>query len=165
MRQSMLITAAEMSRPMLFSQAIVIVAFLPIFTFQRVEAKIFSPMAYTLSFALLGSLIISLTLIPVLLSYLLGPQLTESHNPLVHSMEQRYRTLLEAVLPNPRKLFIGAGLALALSLASSPLIGTEFMPKLDEGNIWLTITLPTPVSLSRAKLLEEEIRASIREFQ
>ncbi len=164
MRQSMLITAAEMSRPMLFSQAIVIVAFLPIFTFQRVEAKIFSPMAYTLSFALLGSLIISLTLVPVLLSYLLGPRLTESHNPLVHSMEQRYRTLLEAVLHSPRKLFIGAGLTLALSLGSSPLIGTEFMPKLDEGNIWLTITLPTPVSLSRAKLLEEDIRASIREF-
>jgi cobalt-zinc-cadmium resistance protein CzcA len=164
MRQSMLITAAEMSRPMLFSQAVVIVAFLPIFTFQRVEAKIFSPMAYTLSFALLGSLIISLTLIPVLLSYMLGPKLTESHNPLVHAMEQRYRSLLEAVLANPRKLFVAAGLALTLSLASSPLIGTEFMPKLDEGNIWLTITLPTPVSLNRAKLLEHEIRASIREF-
>jgi len=164
MRQSMLITAAEMSRPMLFSQAIVIVAFLPIFTFQRVEAKIFSPMAYTFSFALLGSLIISLTLVPVLLSYLLGPRLTETHNPLVHSMEQRYRTWLEAVLRSPRRLFIGAGLALALSLASSPLIGTEFMPKLDEGNIWLTITLPTPVSLSKAKLLEEDIRKYILEF-
>jgi cobalt-zinc-cadmium resistance protein CzcA len=109
-------------------------------------------------------LIISLTLIPVLLSYMLGPKLTESHNPLVHFMEQRYRSLLEAVLANPRKLFIAGGIALALSLASSPLIGTEFMPKLDEGNIWLTITLPTPVSLNRAKRLEEEIRASIREF-
>src|SRR5690348_5785198 len=121
-------------------------------------------MAYTLSFALLGSLIISLTLIPVLLSYMLGPKLTESHNPLVHAMEQRYRSLLEAVLAKPRKLFAVAGIALALSLASTSLIGTEFMPKLDEGNIWLTITLPTPVSLNRAKRLEEEIRASIREF-
>ncbi len=164
MRQSMLLTAAEMSRPMLFSQAVVIVAFIPIFTFQRVEAKIFSPMAYALSFALLGSLIISLTLVPVLLSYLLGPKLTESHNPLVHAMERRYQTLLEAVLRSPRKLFISAGLALALSVGSSPLIGTEFMPKLDEGNIWLTITLPTPVSLSRAKMLEQEIRATIHEF-
>ncbi|ODT67560.1 MAG: acriflavin resistance protein [Nitrosomonadales bacterium SCN 54-20] len=164
MRQSMLITAAEMSRPMLFSQAVVIVAFLPIFTFQRVEAKIFSPMAYTLTFAMLGSLIISLTLIPVLLSYMLGPKLTETHNPLVHAMEQRYQKLLEAVLAKPRKLFAVAGIALILSLASTPLIGTEFMPKLDEGNIWLTITLPTPVSLDRAKRLEEKIRASILEF-
>lgn len=73
MRQSMLMTATEMARPILFSKAILIIAFLPIFTFQQVEAKIFTPMAFTLSFALLGSLILSLTLVPVLMSYLLGP--------------------------------------------------------------------------------------------
>jgi heavy metal efflux system protein len=164
MRQSMLMTTAEMARPILFSKAILIIAFLPIFTFQRVEEKIFSPMAFTLTFALLGSLLISLTLIPVLLSYLVGPRLTESHNPLIHAMERRYLTLLEAVLRHPRKLFIGAGLMLALSLASSPLIGTEFMPKLDEGNVWLTITLPTPVSLNKAKDLERDVRARLLEF-
>ena len=164
MRQSMLMTATEMARPILFSKAILIIAFLPIFTFQRVEAKIFSPMAMTLSFALLGSLIISLTLVPVLLSYLQGSKLTESHNPLVHGMERYYRMLLEAVLRHPRRLFIGAGLTLALTLSSIPWIGTEFMPKLDEGNIWLTITLPTPVSLSKAKALEKDIRADLSKF-
>ncbi|MGZ4967940.1 MAG: efflux RND transporter permease subunit [Methylobacter sp.] len=164
MRQSMLMTAVDLARPILFSKAIIIIAFLPIFTFQRVEAKIFSPMAFTLSFALLGSLIISLTLVPVLLSYLIGPRLIESHNPLVEGMERRYRSVLEAVLGHPRKLFIGAGLTLVLSLASTPLIGTEFMPKLDEGNIWLTITLPTPVSLAKAKVLEQDIRGRLREF-
>lgn len=164
MRQSMLMTAADMARPILFSKAIIIIAFLPIFTFQRVEAKIFSPMAYTLSFALLGSLILSLTLVPVLLSYLIGPRLTESHNPMVHRMELFYESLLVAILRRPAKLFIGAVLTLILSLASTPLIGTEFMPKLDEGNIWLTITLPTPVSLSRAKLLEEGVRERLSEF-
>ncbi|MDD5409950.1 MAG: CusA/CzcA family heavy metal efflux RND transporter [Methylobacter sp.] len=164
MRQSMLMTAVDLARPILFSKAIIIIAFLPIFTFQRVEAKIFSPMAYTLSFALLGSLIISLTLVPVLLSYLMGPRLVEVHNPLVDGMERRYRAILEAVLRHPRKLFMGAGLTLALSLASTPLIGTEFMPKLDEGNIWLTITLPTPVSLAKAKVLEQDIRGHLREF-
>jgi cobalt-zinc-cadmium resistance protein CzcA len=164
MRQSMLITAADMARPILFSKAIIIIAFLPIFTFQRVEAKIFSPMAFTLSFALLGSLIITLTLVPVLLSYLLGPRLTEAHNPLVHKMEQNYSTILAWVLRNPRKLFAGSGLALALSLATTPLIGTEFMPKLDEGNIWLTITLPTPVSLTKAKTLELDVRAKLEKF-
>jgi cobalt-zinc-cadmium resistance protein CzcA len=164
MRQSMLMTAVELARPILFSKAIIIIAFLPIFTFQRVEAKIFSPMAFTLSFALLGSLIISLTLVPVLLSYLIGPRLIESHNPLVEGMERNYRALLEAVLRHPRKLFIGAGLALILSLGSTSLIGSEFMPKLDEGNIWLTITLPTPVSLTKAKVLEQDIRSRLREF-
>ncbi len=164
MRQSMLMTTTEMARPILFSKAILIIAFLPIFTFQRVEEKIFSPMAMTLSFALLGSLIISLTLVPVLLSYLQGPKLTELHNPLVKNMERYYRKLLEAVLRHPRRLFIGAGLTLALTLSSIPLIGTEFMPKLDEGNIWLTITLPTPVSLSKAKELEKNIRKDLRKF-
>jgi len=164
MRQSMLMTAVDLARPILFSKAIIIIAFLPIFTFQRVEAKIFSPMAFTLSFALLGSLIISLTLVPVLLSYLIGPRLIESHNPLVEGMERRYRSALEAVLRHPRRLFLGAGLTLVLSLASTPLIGTEFMPKLDEGNIWLTITLPTPVSLAKAKVLEQDIRGHLREF-
>jgi cobalt-zinc-cadmium resistance protein CzcA len=165
MRQSMLTTTVEMARPILFSKAILIIAFIPIFTFQRVEEKIFSPMAFTLTFALLGSLIVSLTLIPVLLSYLLGPRLTESHNPLIHGMERRYLSILEAVLRHPRKLFVGAGITLALSLASWPLIGTEFMPKLDEGNVWLTITLPTPVSLNKAKDLERDIRARLSEFR
>ena len=165
MRQSMLTTTVEMARPILFSKAILIIAFIPIFTFQRVEEKIFSPMAFTLTFALLGSLIVSLTLIPVLLSYLLGPRLTESHNPLIHGMERRYLSILEAVLRHPRRLFVGAGITLALSLASWPLIGTEFMPKLDEGNVWLTITLPTPVSLNKAKDLERDIRARLSEFR
>jgi cobalt-zinc-cadmium resistance protein CzcA len=71
---------------------------------------------------------------------------------------------LEAVLRHPRRLFLGAGLTLALSLGSTSLIGTEFMPKLDEGNIWLTITLPTPVSLAKAKVLEQDIRGRLREF-
>jgi len=164
MRQTMLMTASDMGRPILFSKAIIITAFLPIFTFQRVEAKIFSPMAFTLSFALLGSLVISLTLVPVLLSYLLGPKLTETHNPLVHWMEERYQAVLEACLNHPRKLFAGALLALGLSLGSTHYIGTEFMPKLDEGNIWLTITLPTPVSLSKAKQLEEDVRGKLVQF-
>jgi len=164
MRQSMLMTASDMGRPILFSKAIIITAFLPIFTFQRVEAKIFSPMAFTLSFALLGSLIISLTLVPVLLSYMLGPKLTETHNPLVHGMERFYRRVLEACLEHPKKLFAGASLTLALSLGATHFIGTEFMPKLDEGNVWLTITLPTPVSLTKAKELEQDIRSKLNQF-
>jgi cobalt-zinc-cadmium resistance protein CzcA len=164
MRQSLLITASDMGRPILFSKAIIITAFLPIFTFQRVEAKIFSPMAFTLSFALLGSLILSLTLVPVLLSYMLGPRLTESHNPLVHAMEARYKTVLEVCLRHPKKLFAGAFAALALSLGATHFIGTEFMPKLDEGNVWLTITLPTPVSLTKAKELEQDIRGKLAGF-
>lgn len=164
LRQSLLSTATEMGRPILFSKAIIIIAFLPIFTFQRVEAKIFSPMAYTLSFALLASMLFSLTFVPAMLTYLLGPNIAERHNPLVEAMERRYRQLLEWVLAHARGVFIGAVTALLLSLGSVKLIGTEFMPKLDEGNIWLTITLPTPVSLNTAKSLEREVRNELEAF-
>jgi heavy metal efflux system protein len=164
MRQTMLMTASDMGRTILFSQAIIIAAFLPIFTFQRVEAKIFSPMAFTFSFALLGSLLVTLTLIPVLLSFLLGPKLQEQHNALVHGMEHWYRKLLEFVLDRPRKFLMGAIAALVFALSLVFFIGTEFMPKLDEGNIWLTVTLPTPISLDKAKDVERGFRKRIEEF-
>lgn len=164
LRQSLLSTTTEMGRPILFSKAIIIIAFLPIFTFQRVEAKIFSPMAYTLSFALLASMLFSLTFVPAMLTYLLGPKIAERHNPLVDAMERHYRLILEWVLKHARAVFIGAVSALLLSLGSVKLIGTEFMPKLDEGNIWLTITLPTPVSLTTAKDLEQQVRAELENF-
>jgi cobalt-zinc-cadmium resistance protein CzcA len=164
MRQSMLVTTAEMARPILFSKAILIIAFIPIFTFQQVEEKIFSPMAFTLTFALIGSLIISMTLVPVLLSYLLGRHLVELPNPLIQKMEEWYLRILQAALRHPYKLFSSAGIMLTLSLATWPLIGTEFMPKLDEGNVWLTITLPTSVSLNKAKELERDIRARLSEL-
>ena len=164
LRQTLLITATEMGRPILFSKAIIIIAFLPIFTFQRVEAKIFSPMAYTLSFALVASMLFSLTFVPAMLTYFLGPKLAESHNPLVHAMEHHYRRLLEWVLKHARGVFISAIAALLLSFASVKMIGTEFMPKLDEGNIWLTITLPTPVSLTTAKELERKVRDKLESF-
>lgn len=165
LRQSLLITASEMGRPILFSKAIIIIAFLPIFTFQRVEAKIFSPMAFTLSFALLASMLFSLTFVPAALTYLLGPRLAEQHNPLVHAMERHYRGLLEWVLRHARLVFIAAVTALVVSFASIRFIGTEFMPKLDEGNIWLTITLPTPVSLTKAKDIERGVRARLESFR
>ena len=165
MRQTMLMTAADMGRTILFSQAIIIAAFLPIFTFQRVEAKIFSPMAFTFSFALLGSLLVTLTLVPVLLSFLLGSRLQEQHNALVEGMENQYRKLLELVLSRPRKFLTGALAALVFALGLLLFIGTEFMPKLDEGNIWLTVTLPTPISLDKAKDVERGFRERIEEFQ
>jgi cobalt-zinc-cadmium resistance protein CzcA len=164
LRQSLLNTATEMGRPILFSKAIIIIAFLPIFTFQRVEAKIFSPMAYTLSFALVASMLFSLTFVPAMLTYLLGPKIAERHNPLVDAMERHYRRILEWVLRHARAVFIGAVSALILSFMSVKFIGTEFMPKLDEGNIWLTITLPTPVSLNTAKQLERQVRGKLEQF-
>jgi len=164
MRQSLLLTVSELGRPIFFSQLIIITAFLPIFTFQRVEQKIFSPMAFTISFAMLGSLLVSMTLIPVLLSYILGPRLKEAHLPYIRWIEARYKRVLEWVLTHFKKMLsMGVGV-LVLSLLSINWIGTEFMPQLEEGNIWLTITLPAPIALEKAKEMEQQVRQILQHF-
>lgn len=155
-------TAVSLSKPILFSKAIIILAFVPIFTFQRVEGKIFSPVAFTLSFALIGAIILTLTLVPALLSYLLqrGP-VSEPHLVWMKRLQRGYRKLLDWVDARPR---IMAGItvgSLAGALTLLPIIGTEFLPKLDEGNIWLTIALPPATHLEQSKEIERAVRAKL----
>ena len=155
-------TVVELGHPILFSKAIIITAFLPIFTFQRVEGKIFAPVALTLSFALAGALLLTLTLVPALLSYTVrGSGMAETHAAWLARLQARYRRLLERVFARPRAV-AGVSLAvLGVALASAPLLGTEFLPKLDEGNIWLTITLPSATALERTKEVERNVRAML----
>ncbi|MEW5791592.1 MAG: CusA/CzcA family heavy metal efflux RND transporter [Pseudomonadota bacterium] len=158
-------TAVEVGRPVLFAKAIIISAFLPIFTFQRVEGKIFSPMALTLSFAILGAILITLTLIPVLLSFTLrNNRMAERHSRWMHALQVRYRALL-AFAFRWRKTVVGLSvLLLAASLLLAPRLGSEFLPKLDEGNIWLTLTLPPSTALDKTKEVEERIRAILLSY-
>ncbi|MDB5927039.1 MAG: heavy metal efflux pump [Betaproteobacteria bacterium] len=157
--------AVEMGRPILFSKAIIILAFFPIFTFQRVEGKIFSPMAYTLSFALLGAILLTLTLVPASLSVSLRyTDLAEKHSRWMHNLQERYRAFLRDAMPS-RMIVVGASCALlALSLILAPYLGSEFLPKLDEGNIWLTITLPPSTSIDKTKELEQNVRGILRGY-
>lgn len=156
--------AESMGRPILFAKAIVITAFLPIFTFQRVEKRIFSPMAFTLSFALLGSLVLSLTLIPVLSSVGLKDGGHAGEPPAARWIRRVFEPLLGWVLAH-RKATIGTSVAiLALSLVIGGRLGTEFLPALDEGNIWLTVTMPVGISLEEAKQIEQDVRKTVRSF-
>ncbi len=159
-------TAIEMGRPILFSKMIIILAFLPIFTFQRVEGKIFSPMAFTLSFALLGSILLTLTLVPSLLSYLMRrTDMAEKHSAWMHTLQEGYRTALSKVLKIRTVIVIGSVSILALSLLLSPLLGSEFLPKLDEGNIWLTVSLPPSAGLEKTKSIERNIRSILTSYK
>ena len=159
-------TAIEMGRPILFSKMIIILAFLPIFTFQRVEGKIFSPMAFTLSFALLGSILLTLTLVPSLLSYLMRrTDMAEKHSAWMHTLQEGYRTALSKVLKIRTVIVIGSVSILALSLLLSPLLGSEFLPKLDEGNIWLTVSLPPSTGLEKTKSIERNIRSILTSYK
>ena len=159
-------TAIEMGRPILFSKVIIILAFLPIFTFQRVEGKIFSPMAFTLSFALLGSILLTLTFVPALMSYLMRrTDMAEKHSDWMQSIQDAYRKILLKVA-NMRFVVIASSIGLLVaSIALSPLLGSEFLPKLDEGNIWLTISMPPSTSLEKTKEIERSIRKILTSYK
>lgn len=158
-------TASSLAHPILFSKAIIITAFLPIFTFQRVEGKIFTPVTYTLSFALLGAILLTLTLVPALLAMTLRHHdLAEKHSPWMDAMQDAYRRLLAAAGRSRRAILAGSAAVLVAAVASAPMLGSEFLPKLDEGNIWLTITMPPATSLAKTKEVEREVRRILRTY-
>lgn len=155
----------EMGRPILFSKAIIILAFLPIFTFQRVEGKIFSPVAYTLTFALLGAILLTLTVVPALLSISLRyADLAEKHSRWMSWLQERYRDFLRRAMTRRTVIVAASCGLLATSLVLAPYLGSEFLPKLDEGNIWLTITLPPSTSIEKTKELEAKVRGILRSY-
>lgn len=152
-------TAIELGKPILFSKGIIILAFMPIFTFQRVEGKIFSPMAFTLTFALLGAVLLTLTLIPVLISYAIKKgDLAEKHSDWMQAIQIKYLRLLMWAQMRSKWVISSSVLLLLATLLLSPRLGSEFLPKLDEGNIWLTITLPPATSLQKTKDVEQKVR-------
>lgn len=158
-------TALGMGPPILFSKAIIILAFLPIFTFQRVEGKIFSPMAWTLTFALGGAILLTLTLVPSLLSFAVrSADLSERHSGWIERMRGGYRRSLLWSRGHRRAIVGFALLALVLAVAAASRLGSEFLPKLNEGNIWLTITLPPSSALDTTKQVEKEVRAILRSY-
>jgi cobalt-zinc-cadmium resistance protein CzcA len=133
----------EVQRPVFYAIAIIITAYLPIFTLQRVEGRLFHPMAWTVAFALLGALIFSILITPVLASFAFRNGAHEWHNPIMHFLTERHRTAVRWAIRR-RALTVGAGvlgLFVALYLALSGVIGSEFLPHLDEGALWVRGTL------------------------
>ncbi len=158
-------TVSTLASPILYSKAIIILAFVPIFTFQRVEGKIFSPVALTLSCALLGAILLTLTYVPTLLAYVVDKEpLLEPHLDWMHRWQQKYKQKLVAFLTTPKKIYFRVVGALIASLFMIPVIGTEFLPKLDEGNIWLTIMLPPATHIEQSRDVERSVRSYISSF-
>jgi cobalt-zinc-cadmium resistance protein CzcA len=155
---------AELAKSIFFAKVIIIAALLPIFSFQKVEGKMFSPLAYTLGFALLGALIATLTLVPVLIHLLLKKNVKEKHNPFVHFIT---RIILKAfyVTTKFRKTTILASLIIiAAGLYSFRFLGTEFLPELDEGSIWLRVQLPYSISLEKSVEVAKQVREDLMTF-
>jgi cobalt-zinc-cadmium resistance protein CzcA len=156
---------AEAARPVLFSTLIIMVAFIPLFTMQGVPGRIFAPMSVTYAFALTGSLIFALLFTPVLASY--RRSVRGGHKPdtaLVRWCKRKYERLLIRALWRRRVVIAVVILFLVASCALFVAIGGEFMPKLEEGNLWIRATLPQDVSFSYAAAIADEIREILRSF-
>jgi cobalt-zinc-cadmium resistance protein CzcA len=154
----------EMGKSIFFSKLIIITCLIPIFAFQKVEGKMFSPLAYTLGFALLGALIFTLTLVPALSSILLRKNVREKHNPIVIFFEKTISKMLNLVYRNQKKSVLIAVIIMVLSFASAKFLGTEFLPQLNEGALWVTAELPMSVSLEEANVLSAKMVDVLQKF-
>ncbi len=156
--------AAHVGRPTMFSMLIIIIAHIPIFTLQRQEGRIFAPMAYTIVSALLGSLLFSLTLVPVMAYFLLRSGVPHGENRLVRFCKKLYRPLLTHAVRWPIVVLALAVMALAGSLLLATQLGSEFLPELNEGSVWVNLTLPPGISVSEAVKECAKVRSILRTF-
>jgi cobalt-zinc-cadmium resistance protein CzcA len=151
----------EVGRPTLFSMIIIIAAHIPIFTLQRHEGRIFSPMAWTVTSALIGSLILSLTLVPLLTYLFLKHDVPHGDNRLVAKLKSWYAPALQWALQRPKVVIATALGALLISLVGATQLGSEFLPELNEGSIWVNVTLPPSVSPAEAQEQARLIRRAL----
>ena len=157
-------TGAEMGKSIFISKLIIITALLPIFSFQKVEGKMFSPLAYTLGFALIGALIFALTFAPVMSSYLFSKNVKEKHNAFLTFLIKGTTKVFDVIYRNKRTSLIIAGVILALALFSFRFLGNEFLPELNEGAIYVRASLPMSVSLDESVKISEEMRHILMSF-
>jgi cobalt-zinc-cadmium resistance protein CzcA len=163
-RAVILEAAVEVGRPTLFSMLVIIIAHLPIFGLQRQEGRIFAPMAYTVVSALIGSLVFSLTLVPLLSLFLLSDMKAHEENILVRTCKHAYRPILRLALEWRMVVLVAAVAILGGTLALVPRLGTEFLPELNEGAIWINIMLPAGISVSETSRQLARIRSTLRRF-
>ncbi|MGF7231458.1 efflux RND transporter permease subunit [Arachidicoccus sp.] len=155
---------AELGKAIFFSKLIIITALLPIFAFQKVEGKMFSPLAYTLGFALLGALIFTLTLVPVLVSILLKKNVKEKHNPIVEGITKFTMSLFKFNYRNKKLTLIGAAVIVVAGFWAFRFLGSEFLPELNEGSLYVRASLPYSVALDKSDEVANKLRNIMIKF-
>jgi cobalt-zinc-cadmium resistance protein CzcA len=164
--QSIREAAHEVQRPVFYAITIIITAYLPVFTLQRVEGRLFKPMAWTVAFALLGALLFSMLIAPVLSSILFRKGVTEWHNPVMEFLKTRYRDAARWAIEH-RLVTVGValfGLVVAIYLAVGGAIGSEFLPHLDEGALWVRGTLAPSTGPSEGIRISNQARIVLCSF-
>lgn len=157
-------TGIEMGRAIFFSKLIIITCLLPIFSFEKVEGKMFSPLAYTLGFALLGALIFTLTLVPVLASFLLKKNIREKHNVVVNFFDKNISNMFNAAFRRKRWTVTIAAAVVAVGFFCFNFLGSEFLPQLNEGSIYVRANLPLSVALDESVRLSNKMRRVFMTF-
>ncbi len=155
---------AILGKAIFFAKLIIITGLLPVFAFQKVEGKLFSPLAYTLGFALLGALITTLTLVPVLISLLLNKNVHEKHNPFVHHLTKFMLFGFTTSFKYKKLVVITSLIAMVIGLFSFSFLGSEFLPELNEGSIWLRVQLPYSISLDKSVETSKQVRKIMMSF-
>jgi cobalt-zinc-cadmium resistance protein CzcA len=160
--QQIVRAARQVGQPIFYSTAIIVVAFIPLFTMTGVPGKIFAPMSITYGFALVGALLMAFTLAPVLCSFLLKGTISEEDTAIVRVVRRSYNRILEWALDH-RTVVTGACVGLlALTFVALQSMGGEFMPALEEGNLWVRATMPVDISFNQAARLTSDIRRLFR---
>lgn len=154
----------EVGQPVFFAVLIIIVVFLPLFTLEGVEGKLFKPMAFTVAFAMLGSLIVALTLVPVLCSLLFKGLAEERESFIMRGLKAAYAPLLRFALRRRGVVIAGAVLALVASFATVPFLGTEFVPELDEGTMSIRVTMNPSISLEEGKRIAGRLERKLKKY-
>lgn len=148
----------EVAKPIFFSTIIIITAYLPLFAFERVEKKLFTPMAFTVGYALLGALAVALLLIPGLAYVIYRRPQKIYHNKWLEKISNAYGKRIEKIMQAPKKVILPVSAVLLTAGILSYTVGKDFLPELDEGSIWLQVQLPPGISLAKAKEMSDTLR-------
>jgi len=153
----------QVMRPTFLGMLVIMITYLPLFAFQRIEYKLFSPMAFAVGFALLGTLAMTMLLIPGMAYWAFRKPRRIHHNRLLDWLTPRYAALLQRLVGRSRAVLALAGVLLAAVIVLGATIGRDFLPTLDEGSIWLQVTLPPGISLAKAAGMADALRAATLE--
>ena len=156
--------AKQVAKPIFFATLIIITAYLPLFAFERVEKKLFTPMAFTVSYALIGALSVALLLIPGLAYMVYRKPKKLYHNKWLEKLTNAYGHRIQKVVQNPKRVFLPLSLVLVAAIGLTMHVGKDFLPELDEGSIWLQIELPPGISVEKSKEMSDSLRARTMKF-
>ncbi|MEK6450306.1 MULTISPECIES: efflux RND transporter permease subunit [unclassified Myroides] len=155
----------EVAKPIFFATLIIITAYLPLFAFERVEKKLFTPMAFTVGYALVGALLVALILIPGLAYAVYRKPRKIYHNKWLEKLTALYHNRIIKIVDKPKQVFAPLLVVLAITVGLSIKVGKDFLPPLDEGSIWLQVTLPPGISLEKSKELSDTLRARTMKYE